>query len=59
MYYTASSKFLETKFELLNVIGMILLAVGDFGMGPLLGPCLVDQLRAHGDEGRTKNPNEK
>jgi len=38
---------------------MILLAVGDFGMGPLLGPCLVDQLRAHGDEGRTKNPNEK
>lgn len=58
LFFTASRDFSETKFELLNMIGMILLAVGEVGVAPLLGPFLAEQLRAHGDGGRTENPDE-
>ncbi|KAH9681357.1 protein NRT1/ PTR FAMILY 5.6 [Citrus sinensis] len=57
LFYTAR-EFSETNFELLNVIGIILLAVGKVGVAPLLGPFLADQLRAHGAGGRTVNPDE-
>ena len=58
MFYTASGEFSETKFELLNMIGIILLAVGEVGAAPLLGPFLAYQLRQHGEGGRTENSNE-
>ncbi|KAK9183130.1 hypothetical protein WN944_026279 [Citrus x changshan-huyou] len=58
LFYTASGEFSETKFELLNMIGIILLAVGEAGAAPLLGPFLADQLRKHGEERRTENSNE-
>ena len=40
------------------MIGIILLAVGEAGAAPLLGPFLADQLRKHGEERRTENSNE-
>ncbi|XP_024041372.1 protein NRT1/ PTR FAMILY 5.4 [Citrus clementina] len=58
LFYTASRKFSKTKFELLNMIGIVLLAVGEVGAAPLLGPFLADQLREHGEEGSTENTNE-
>ncbi|KAH9650485.1 protein NRT1/ PTR FAMILY 5.6 [Citrus sinensis] len=58
LFCTASREFSETKFELLNMIGIILLAVGEVGAAPLLGPFLADQLREHGKGGRTENSNE-
>ncbi|GAY42326.1 hypothetical protein CUMW_065960 [Citrus unshiu] len=51
-------RIFRTKFELLNMIGIILLAVGEAGAAPLLGPFLADQLRKHGEERRTENSNE-
>ncbi|KAK9183133.1 hypothetical protein WN944_026282 [Citrus x changshan-huyou] len=53
-----SREFSETNFELLNMIGIILLAVGEVGAAPLLGPFLAYQLRQHGEGGRTENSNE-
>ncbi|KAH9681379.1 protein NRT1/ PTR FAMILY 5.6 [Citrus sinensis] len=58
LFCTASREFSETNFELLNMIGIILLAVGEVGAAPLLGPFLADQLREHGKGGRTENSNE-
>ncbi|KAL9408960.1 hypothetical protein AB3S75_047364 [Citrus x aurantiifolia] len=58
LFYTASRDILETNFELLNKIGIILLAVGEVGVAPLLGPFLADQLRKHGKGGSTENTNE-
>ncbi|KAH9681397.1 protein NRT1/ PTR FAMILY 5.6 [Citrus sinensis] len=54
----SSREFSETNFELLNMIGIILLAVGEVGAAPLLGPFLAYQLRQHGEGGRTENSNE-
>ncbi|KAH9681353.1 protein NRT1/ PTR FAMILY 5.6 [Citrus sinensis] len=39
-------------------IGIILLAVGEVGAAPLLGPFPADQLREHGEGGRTENSND-
>ncbi|KAH9681395.1 protein NRT1/ PTR FAMILY 5.6 [Citrus sinensis] len=58
LFCTASREFSETNFELLNMIGIILLAVGEVGAAPLLGPFLAYQLRQHGEGGRTENSNE-
>ncbi|KAK9183132.1 hypothetical protein WN944_026281 [Citrus x changshan-huyou] len=58
LFCTASREFSETNFELLNMIGIILLAVGEVGAAPLMGPFLADQLREHGKGGRTENSNE-
>ncbi|KAL9411081.1 hypothetical protein AB3S75_044793 [Citrus x aurantiifolia] len=58
LFYTASRDISETNFELLNMIGIILLAVGEVGVAPLLGPFLADQLREHGEGGSTENTNE-
>ncbi|KAH9681339.1 hypothetical protein KPL71_026947 [Citrus sinensis] len=53
LFYTASRDLSET-----NLIGIILLAVAEVGVAPLLGPFLADQLREHGEGGSTENTNE-